>query len=132
MNYLKIRTVKTFIIILTFTITFASLLNLNSCKKEDVIDCIEHTVSACNEDSTKTNIRIRNVSEYDFCNVVLQPSGGKANYGIIEKGQSTCYRSFDLAYRYAYVQLFIGDKEFVLQLDISVILTPHFGHIDPP
>ena len=27
----------------------------------------------------------------------------------------TCYRSFDTAYNYAYIQIFIDDKEFKLQ-----------------
>jgi len=106
---------KPFKSLLIFSITLVILLNTSSCKKDSLRNCNEHSVSACNEDSTKINLRINNVSEYDFCNVVLNPSGGNTNYGIVEKGQSTCYRSFDLAYNYASVQLFIGDKEFVLQ-----------------
>tara|TARA_B110000503_G_C6773963_1_gene260523 strand:- start:18 stop:443 length:426 start_codon:yes stop_codon:yes gene_type:complete len=106
---------KPFKNVLFFSITFVLLLNISSCKKDSLKSCNEHSVSVCNEDPTKINISIRNVSDYDFCNVILNPSLGNRNYGIIEKGQSTCHRSFDLAYDYAYVQLFIGDKEFILQ-----------------
>lgn len=105
---------KSFKLILVLTITSVFLLTITACKKNEADDCIEHTVSDCNEDPTKINIRIKNVSDYDFCNVVLKPSE-TTNYGKIEKGQSTCYRSFDLAYSYAYVQFYIGEKEFVLQ-----------------
>lgn len=102
-------------LVLIFVITSIILFPLYSCKKDQIKNCNEHSVSDCNEDLNMINIRINNASEYDFCNVVLNPSGANKNYGIIKKGESTCYRSFDLAYDYAYVQLFIGDKEFVLQ-----------------
>jgi hypothetical protein len=113
--HLKKIFMKTIKSISFFSITLIFLLNISSCKKDSLKNCNEHSVSDCNEDSTKINIRIHNLSDYDFCNVVLDPSQASTNYGIIEKNQSTCYRSFDLAYNYAYVQLFIGEKEFVFQ-----------------
>lgn len=85
------------------------------CNKDSLKGCEAHIKALCNEDVNKTNIRIINTSKYDFCNVILNPSGGNVNYGIIEKGTSTCYRAYDIAYNYAYLTLKIGDKTFTLQ-----------------
>ncbi|MFZ6053093.1 hypothetical protein [Halocola ammonii] len=92
-----------------------TLLLLSSCEKEDETTCEEHTVAPCAVDTTQSNIRVKNVSDYDFCNVVIDPNGNLTNYGIIEKGETTCYRPFETAYRYAYVNLIIEEKEFILQ-----------------
>jgi hypothetical protein len=87
----------------------------SACKKEKVTECDEHTVTACSEDPAKTNIRIRNNSDYNFCNLVLDPYFQKVNCGIITKSTYTCYRSFDKAYSYAYIQFYVGEKEFTFQ-----------------
>jgi hypothetical protein len=85
-----------------------------SCQTESEVVCEEHEKTSCGEDVTKTNIRLKNVSNYDFCNVVIGASE-MVNFGIVKSGQSTCYVSFDEAYRYSYVQLFIDGKEFKIQ-----------------
>ena len=92
-----------------------TLLLLSSCEKEDETTCEEHTVAPCVVDTTQSNIRIKNISGYDFCNVEIDPSGGAKNYGIINEGEATCYKPFETAYRYAYVKLFIEEKEFIIQ-----------------
>lgn len=97
-----------------------------SCNKDSLKGCEEHSVAKCNEEANKTNIRIVNSSKYDFCNVILNPSAGIVNYGIIGKGSSTCYRSFDKAYNYAYVSLKIGDKTFTLS-PIDYVGEPELG-----
>lgn len=98
-----------------FLLSFLTV-SLLSCKREVCNDnnCHEHIVSACSEDvsMSKPNIRIVNVSKYDFCNVVLDPYLSPTNCGIVKAGASTCYRSFDVAFQYAYVQFFIDGKEF--------------------
>lgn len=99
----------------TLILTSLMILAFSACNKNSIRNCDEHAVSACSEDPTKTNIRIKNNSEYDFCNVVLDPSSGPVNCGIVKKDKMTCYRSFDEAYNYAYIQFFIGDKEFKVQ-----------------
>ena len=86
------------------TITLSFLLNYSCSENDNSSNCIEHSVSACNEDPTKVNIRIRNISAYDFCNVVLSPSGETTNYGIVEEDQSTCFRAFESAYNYALIE----------------------------
>ena len=87
----------------------------SSCKKSSTNKCDEHSVSACSENPDKTNLRIKNISKYNFCNVAVNPSSGTINCGNLNKGDVTCYRSFDLVYNYAYIQLFIGEKEFKIQ-----------------
>lgn len=86
-----------------------------SCKKNSLKKCEEHTKSPCQEDANKTNIRIKNNSKYDFCNVIIDPSGKLTNYGIVKSGENSCYNYFDSAFQYAYVKLYIGDNEFILQ-----------------
>ena len=101
-------------VVLGIALCVASL-SITSCNRDNLRNCEEHQKAACNEDPNKTNIRIVNESQFDFCNVVLNPSGGDVNYGIIEKGTATCYRSFDVAYDYAAVTLDIGGRTFTLE-----------------
>lgn len=99
------------------TLLFATLMMFifSACNKNSIKHCTQHAVAACTVDTTKTNIRITNISKYDLCNVVLDPASGPVNCGIIKSGESTCYRPFDTAYNYAYIQFNIGDKEFKMQ-----------------
>ena len=105
---------KTFKNLLFSTIALTILLTTTSCDKNHIRNCDEHDVSACDEDPNKVNLRIKNVSEYDFCNVVLFPPQEGKNYGIVGEGETTCYRSFDVAYDYASIELYIGEKYFGL------------------
>ena len=99
---------------------------LFSCNKHKLKKCTEHIISDCVKDKTKTNIRIKNISEYDFCNVVITPPGGSVNYGIIKENRTSCYTTFDLAYRYAPIELFIDGEEFVLNI-IDYVGEPELG-----
>ena len=85
-----------------------------SCNKNDD-NCAEHHLDTCNTDVEKTNIRIKNNSAYDFCNVVLNPEGRYTNYGEIKGGETSCYRVYEKAYRYAYVNLYIDGEEYIIQ-----------------
>ena len=102
-----------------------SLLNLN-CVKKSLRSCVEHETAPCAKDKTKTNIRIKNISEYDFCNVVITPPGGGINYGIIKSGRKTCFTFLDQAYRFAPVELFIGADQFVFNI-IDYVGEPELG-----
>jgi hypothetical protein len=91
------------------------LTNVYACKKEDAIkpilnntihipdsaasfECDSVSISACNPDSTKVNIRIVNGTSYDICSFVIDPGFiMAASYGNIESSKSTCYRSFPRA-----------------------------------
>ncbi|SFJ22583.1 hypothetical protein [Olleya namhaensis] len=100
---------KTYLSIITLFITF---LFITSCsKKDDSNNCIEHTISECNEDSTKVNIRITNISDNVFCNVVLIDM----NCGIIEQNQSSCYRAFESGYNYSFIELEIDGNTYTIQ-----------------
>ena len=110
-----------------YTLVLLSLgISLSSCNRDSLKKCEAHEKAACNEDPNKTNIRIVNGSKFDFCNVVLNPSDGNVNYGIIEKGAATCYRTFEKAFNYAFVTLDIGDKTFTLQ-PIDFVGEPTLG-----
>ncbi|MXV51104.1 hypothetical protein GS399_09000 [Pedobacter sp. HMF7647] len=61
------------------------------------------------------NIRIENKSSYQFDNVLVWAGDVKNNYGSIKPGQTSEYKIFNEAYRYAYVKLNVGEKEFILQ-----------------
>lgn len=97
----------------------------SSCEKEGdkttLVGCNEHVVTACSQEQGKTNLRFRNISTYDFCNVVINPSSGYTNIGTIMKGETTCYRAFETAYHYGYIHLSINGKEF------SMIPTDYVG-----
>ncbi len=62
-----------------------------------------------------TNIRVHNASFYDFENVEINPFNEPTNFGDVRRGEKTGYQPFEIAYRYAYVRLFIDDKEFIIQ-----------------
>lgn len=85
-----------------------------SCKKSSLKNCTEHQVAPCQQDASKTNLRIKNESTYDFCNVLISPHGEDTNYGIVEAGQTTCYRPFTRAHAYAFVNLTIEGEELEL------------------
>jgi hypothetical protein len=84
-----------------------------TCNDTD-FECEQHDISDCNSDDKKTNIRVINSSDYDFCNVVIGNSENR-NYGEIKSGENTCYHGYDKAYRYAYVSLTIEGEDLVIQ-----------------
>lgn len=84
-----------------------------SCSKNN--DCKEHNASECKELPDMTNIRIRNNTQYPICNVTVTPSGTTANYGLLEKNETSCYNNFELAYRYAYTVFEIKGEQYTLQ-----------------
>ncbi len=85
-----------------------------TCDRGD-FECEEDVISECNTDDKKTNIRILNNSVYNYCNVVINPDWKDRSYGQIKSGEKTCYRTFEKAYRYAYVSLRIGEKDLIIQ-----------------
>lgn len=93
-----------------FSIVFITMLFLmNACKKDKGFPC-ENQV-----DESKTNLKIKNISAYNFEDVNVSPNGTLKTYNTIEAGQSSCYHSFDKAYNYAYVTMKINGEEFIIQ-----------------
>lgn len=68
-----------------------------------------------NLDPNATNIRLHNISEYDFQNVEINPLNELTQFGDLASGAKTGYQPFERAYRYAYVRLFIDGNEFIIQ-----------------
>lgn len=64
-------------------LTLAGVIVFTGCSKNS--DCKEPTTAECKEQVDKTNIRIRNNTQYAICNVTITPSGSSANYGLLEK-----------------------------------------------
>ena len=62
-----------------------------------------------------TLIRIHNASEYYFLLVEVNTSNEPRNYGPIKSDEKSRYKTFEVAYRYAYVRLFVDENEFIIQ-----------------
>jgi len=77
------------------------------------------TLLACSNDDDNTtselNIRLSNVSQYDFQNIIVNTSTGNTNFENISSQGMTNYRTFELAYRYAFVELEIDGETYTLQ-----------------
>ena len=74
-------------------------------------------ISACSKEGDDGNIRIRlsNISAYDFENIAVNTSTGNVTYGSLESGASSAYKSFELAYRYAFIELSADGNTYTLQ-----------------
>ena len=90
------------------------LLSVCSCSKENPEHFPEGALT-CGKKTFKTNVRIENISDYDFEKVSLKPELNEGYAEEIKSGEKSCYWAFDYAYRYAYVKLEINGEEFVLQ-----------------
>ncbi|MFY0652098.1 MAG: hypothetical protein JXQ96_08705 [Cyclobacteriaceae bacterium] len=65
--------------------------------------------------TSQVNIRLSNVSEFDFKNIEVDTGFGRAGFEDIDAGQSTEYKRFIKAYRYAYIQLEIDGETYTIQ-----------------
>lgn len=63
----------------------------------------------------QVQIRIKNSSSFRYLDIMINTGGGENNYGDIELHRFSEYKSFDYAYRYAYIQLKIEEETFILQ-----------------
>jgi len=61
------------------------------------------------------SIRLTNVSQYDFKNITVDTSTGITPFEDIDAGESTDYQVFELAYRYAFIELEIDGETFTIQ-----------------
>ena len=72
---------------------------------------------SCTEDNSpngNVNIRIKNTSEFDYSNVIVNSDGTEKNYGSIFSNQYSEYKTFDYAYRYAFIELEIQGETLTL------------------
>lgn len=87
-----------------------------SCTKGTITVCPSAIDSTCTIDDTLTNIRIKNGSHYDFCDIkIIAPDGSSNNYGTLRSGQTTCYHSYNEAYSYTYISLMCDGETYVFQ-----------------
>ena len=95
---------------------FCILLKNPVMKKVILIVILAATFLGCNNnESTQVNIRLANISEYDFKNVVVSTTGELVSYEDLNAGQTSQYQTFDLAYRYAFIELEIDGQTFTIQ-----------------
>ena len=59
-----------------------------------------------------TDVRIRNITDQDFNNVIVDTGGGNYNYGNIPAGTETDYHRFDKAYPDAEITVMINGEEY--------------------
>ncbi|MEP1094580.1 MAG: hypothetical protein ABJG78_05690 [Cyclobacteriaceae bacterium] len=85
---------------------FSICIMIFSCDSENVISP---------DLNGKTAIRIQNVSPFKFENIVVNTQGGENMYGALTSIQTSEYKLFDFAYRYAFVELYIDGKVATIQ-----------------
>lgn len=76
------------------------------------ISCSNDTV---NDNLSQVNIRLSNVSDFDFHNIIVDTTTGNVHFGDVSSGQKTDYKVFQVAYRYAFVELEIDGETYTLQ-----------------
>jgi len=72
-------------------------------------------VSCTQNDDDILLLRIKNTSQFDYADVVVNTSGGEHIYGMVNSNQASDYKVFDLAYRYAFVELKIDGNTYTIQ-----------------
>jgi hypothetical protein len=66
-------------------------------------------------DPSAVNIRLANTSNFDYKNIVINTTTGNVRFGDLNSGKSSEYKAFEMAYRYAYVELEINGNILKLQ-----------------
>ena len=66
-------------------------------------------------DSDGVEVRVRNFSTIDFDSVTVRFPQETHRYGRVEAGRASAYRPVREAYRYDYVEAWIGTEKYVLQ-----------------
>jgi|TARA_B100000767_G_scaffold42954_1_gene36886 predicted component of type VI protein secretion system len=73
----------------------------------------------CSSSETKKSndlqIRISNVSEFNYDNIKVSTTGEMVDFGNLNSNSKSDYKTFDKAYKYAYVEFQINGKTFILQ-----------------
>lgn len=68
-----------------------------------------------NENSDNIKIRLSNVSQYDFQNIIVNTTTGNVSFNNVNAGKFSEYKVFATAYRYAYIELEIDGQIYTLQ-----------------
>ena len=71
---------------------------------------------SCKDDiESNANIRLSNVSQFDFRNVILNAGDGQVDFGNLDSKQISDYGFFKIAYRNSFIQLEIDGKKYTRQ-----------------
>jgi hypothetical protein len=72
-------------------------------------------VGCSSGDDAEVYIRLENVSAHDYENIIVRISNNPLDYGSLGTGEVSEYQMVTKAYRYAYVELEINGKMYILQ-----------------
>ena len=75
------------------------------------------TLVSCTYDNNDSmlNIRLSNVSQFDFQNIVINTTTRIKNFENISSQETTNYKTFQTAYSYAFVELQIDGETYTFQ-----------------
>ena len=63
------------------------------------------TLLGCSKGPSDINIRLLNSSQLKFENITVDTSNEPTNFGDLDSGQFSEFKTFEIAYSYAYVEL---------------------------
>ena len=66
-------------------------------------------------DTSDIDIRLSNVSQFDYKNIIVNTSIENVHYKNLGSGQSSDFKNFERAYRHAFIELQIDGKTYTLQ-----------------
>ena len=72
-------------------------------------------VGCSSGDDAEVYIRLENVSAHNYENIIVRISNNPLDYGNLGTGEVSEYQMVTKAYRYAYVELEINGKMYILQ-----------------
>jgi len=94
---------------LIFPLVFTCVLVLISCT-ENGIDSQE-----ADDDRDGIQIRIKNNSSHGFKDLIAIFPKDSVNYGTLKSNKYSQYKKVAQAYRYSYIELYVGNKKYILQ-----------------
>ncbi len=89
---------------------------LTACSKDKPPKCYQSQVSVFNTDFAKPNVRIKNLTGVDLCQINLFMNGNTISYGALSVNQSSKYKAFDLIFRYADLKAYIPNDSMQLKI----------------
>jgi hypothetical protein len=86
-------------------------------KKTVYLILVITTLLGCSssEESTDLQIRISNVSDYNFEDINVNTTGDIVNFGDLNSNSKSDYKIFNLAYKYAFIEFLIDGETFTIQ-----------------
>ena len=93
-------------------ISFLLMMVISACSSDTGSD---EGCPLISDDEGSVEIRINNVSNFDFSDIIVDTGGGRHAYCSVNAGAKSFYRSFQQAYRYAFIELTIDGSVFTLQ-----------------